>query len=356
MELVCHTEQTEETQQLFLQLPQKLYGKKSPQDVQTEKQLLYGIHPLSSNFQIYPFVVTRRGEPVCRALLTDYTGDTQGYVGFFEAKRDTEAVSLLFETIAAKARELGKTTLVGPLDASIFIGYRFKIDCFHSTYTGEPVNLSYYPALWQQWGFQEKERYVSHRLRKVTASDFDMHYEKLYQRYRKRGYQWCSPTEKNFEKAMEEVYRLLIALYAEFPGYQPIAKEPFMQMFGKLKRVLNLEMVRLVYKENKLCAFCICVPNYGDLSLGKLTFSKFLHFLRIKSHPTEYVVTYVGATPSAPGLGCALIQDIRNRLYENGCTTIGALIHEGKLTGRMYESLHVGTRHYTLYSYPLEQE
>ena len=55
----------------------------------------------------------------------------------------------------------------------------------------------------------------------------------------------------------------------------------------------------------------------------------------------------------APGLGCAAIHDIRSRLYENGCTTIAALIYQGKLTGRMYEDLHVGTRHYTLYICPL---
>ena len=354
MELICHTDNTKKTQALFLKLPGKLYGEKSPQDVKTEKQLLQGKHPLSPDFRVYPFVVTRRGEPVCRSLLTVYDGDDQAYVGFFEAEQDERAVTLLLDTVAAKAGELGKTTLVGPLDASIFIGYRFKTDCFQTSFTGEPVNLPYYPDLWKQWGFQEKERYASYHLRKVEASDFDIRYEKLYQRYCRRGYQWCSPTKKNFMKAMEDVYELLIALYAGFPGFRHIEKQAFMTLFSPLKWVLNLQMVRLVYHNRKLCAFCICVPNYGDLTHGRLTPWKFLRFLQIRSHPDEYVVTYVGASPTAPGLGCAMMQDLRSRLYENGCTTIGALIHEGKLTGRMYESLHVGETHYGLYAFPLE--
>lgn len=356
MELICHTENTKITQALFLKLPKKLYGKKSPQDIKTEKHLLQRKHPLSPDFRVYPFVVTRRGEPVCRSLLTVYDGEDQAYVGFFEAEQDERAVSLLFATIAEKARELGKTTLVGPLDASIFLGYRFKTDCFQNTFTGEPVNLSYYPDLWKQWGFQEKEQYVSYHLRKVEASDFDMRYEKLYQRYCRRGYQWLSPTKENFTKAMEDVYELLISLYAEFPGFRHIDKKAFMALFSPLKSVLNLQMVRLVYHDHKLCAFCICVPNYADLTLGRLTVSKFFRFLRIRSHPGEYVITYVGASPTAPGLGCAMMQDLRSRLYENGCTTIAALIHEGKLTGRMYESLHVGKRHYALYTCPLEKK
>lgn len=353
MELICHSDQTKNTERLFLALPRKLYGKKSPQDRKTEKQLLHGSHPLSPDFEVYPFVVTRQGEPVCRSLLTVYAGDPQAYVGFFEARQDEKAVALLFETLAAKARALGKTTLAGPLDASIFIGYRFKTDCFENTFTGEPVNLPYYPELWKRWGFQETEHYASYRLRKVREDDCNLRYEKLYRRYRDRGYQWRSPGPQDFEKSMEEVYALLTALYADFPGYKHIEKEAFIKLFGPLKQVLNLQMVRLVYREKKLCAFCICVPNYGDLSLGRLTIAKFLRFLRIRRRPSEYVITYVGAAPTAPGLGCAMIQDIRNRQYENGCTTVAALIHEGKLTSRMYEDLHVETRRYALYACPL---
>lgn len=337
------------TRNLFLQLPKKLYKKQNPQDIKTEKAILCGTHPLSEEFKVYPFVVTKQGIPVCRSLLTIYEEDDCGYVGFFEAEDDPQAVSYLFEQIKAKAKQEKKLKLVGPMDASIFIRYRFKLDHFESTYTGEPVNLPYYPKLWEACGFQGKESYVSNQLRKVTASDFDEQYEKIYQRYMKRGYQFVSPTNKNFSKAFQEVYQLLMDLYATFPGYKRIDEAKFLTLFGSLKLIVNKEMVRLVYKENRLYAFCICIPNYGELTVGKMTVSKLFRLLRKKKKTSEYIVMYVGASLATPGLGCALIQDLRHILYQNQCTTIGALIQKGKLTGKMYKDLYVDQRRYALY-------
>lgn len=345
----CYTENDKRTRKLFLKLPQRLYQSTVPQDLKTEKQILDGVHPLSKEFQVYPFVVTKNDIPVCRSILSVYEEDDCGYVGFFEAEDDEQAVRYLFDAVCAKAKKLKKLTLIGPMDASIFIHYRFKLDHFDSTYTGEPVNLPYYPDLWESCGFQIKESYVSNQLRRVTASDLDARYERVYQRYIGKGYQFISPTRKTFSENFKDVYRLLMDLFAEFPGYKRIDEQQFLTLFGCLRAIVNDEMVRLVYKNDKLYAFCICVPNYGNLTLGKMTFSKMIQLLKIKKKPSEYVVMYVGASNAAPGLGCALIQDIRNRLYQNQCTAIGALIHEGKLTGKMYKELYIDQRRYALY-------
>lgn len=330
-------------------MPQRLYQNNSPQDVKTEKQILTGTHPLSKEFQVYPFVVMEQQRPVCRSILTVYEEDENGYIGFFEAEDHLDAVRYMFDIIYEKAKDLKKSALVGPFDASIFLKYRLKLDHFESTYTGEPVNLSYYPRLWENCGFWIKENYVSNQLRSVTASDMNLTYERVYQSYKKKGYQFISPTDKTFPKIFRDVYWLLMDLYAEFPGYKRIDEEQFITLFGSLKAVLNNQMVRLVYKNDKLYAFCICIPNYGNLTAGKITFSKLIRIRRVKKKPSEYVVTYVGASKAAPGLGCALIQDIRNILYQNQCTTIGALIHTGKLTEKMYEELYIDQRHYALY-------
>lgn len=351
----CYTENDKKTRKLFLQLPQRLYQKNAPQDVRTEKQILEGTHPLSKEFQVYPFVVTKNGLPVCRSILTIYEEDECGYVGFFEAEDDQQAAWYLFDLICDKVKKLKKSALVGPIDASIFIKYRFKLDHFNSTYTGEPVNLPYYPRLWENCGFQIKENYVSNQLRPVTASDIDVRYEKVYQRYLKKGYQFISPTNKTFSKIFTDVYRLLMDLFAEFPGYKKIDEKQFLTLFGYLRIIVNYEMVRLVYKNDKLCAFCICVPNYGNLTSGNMTLLKLIRLLRVKKNPSEYIVMYVGASRATPGLGCALIQDLRNILYQNQCTTIGALIQEGKLTGKMYKELYMDQRRYALYQKELKK-
>ena len=270
-------------------------------------------------------------------------------MGFFEAENDIDAVKLMFQMVFQKARELKKSVLSGPLDSSIFIRYRFKLDHFDSTYTGEPMNLPYYPYLWEECGFEKSDSYVSNQLRRVAKSDIDMRYQRVYERYKKKGYEFISPSNKTFPKLLKDVYCLLMDLYADFPGYKRIDEQQFTALFGNLKAVLNYQMVRMVYKDGRLCAFCICIPNYGRLTSGKIMPIKLMRILEIKNNPSEYVVTYMGASKSTPGLGCALIQDIRNILYKNQCTSIGALIHTGKLTEKMYDDLYIDQRQYALY-------
>ncbi len=349
MQYQCYTENNKTTRMMFLQMPKRLYPHHAPQNPKTEKQLLQGCHPLSKEFRVYPFVVAKNQVPVCRCMLTIYENDTNGYVGFFESEEDLQAVRYMLEFVCTVAKKQKKTALLGPIDASIFINYRWKLDHFDRIYTGEPVNLPYYADLWEQCGFEIKERYVSNQMRSVTDSDFDLRYERIYQRYCQKGYRFVSPKRQTFLYMLQDVYHLLMELYAEFPGYQSISEEQFIQLFAPLRLVLHMPMVRLVYRQSRLYAFCICVPNYGDLTLGKMTFSKWLQICHIKKNPMEYVILYVGASKSTPGLGCALIHDLRNILYQNQCTTIGALIHEGKLTERMYAQLYTDQRQYALY-------
>ena len=112
----------------FLSLPREIYDKDTlPQDYKTEKEILNRSHVLSSTFQIYPFVVVGdNGRTYCRCLLTYYLNDPVAYLGFFEAHNNKTAVREMFMQVERKVRYDGKTKIVGPIDASIYINYRFK--------------------------------------------------------------------------------------------------------------------------------------------------------------------------------------------------------------------------------------
>lgn len=349
---ICYAASNDrKTRRLFLRLPSMLYGDDCPQDKATEKQLLRGKHPLSPDVEVFPFVVTdRSGNPLCRCLLTYYPGDPVAYVGFFEAFDDPDAVRELLRQVEQKALADGKTTLLGPIDVSIYIGYRFKTNLFDRTYTSEPYNKDYYPHLWQKCGFTICERYVSNQLRKVEAEDIDPRLKKIHDRYVSRGYEFVSPTKRNFEKCLSDVYESMMRLYTGFSGFKPLTKEQYLTLFAPLKRVLNFDMVMLVYKDGHLCAFSVAVPNYRHLTRGKRTLRKLRQMMQVKRNPDEYVVLYMGADPSASGLGGSLAHRLRNAFYERGCTSIGALIKEGQVTGKMYDCLYTDQFKYILLS------
>jgi hypothetical protein len=326
-----------------------LYDDDCPQNRKTEKQILTGKHVLSPDIKVFPFVVVDNEQmPICRCLMTYYKSDPTAYVGFFESEDDIDAVHKMFISVERRAKKDGKTKLIGPIDASIYINYRFKENHFDRTYTGEPYNQPYYRSLWTRSGFTISDRYVSNQMRQVEEKDFDSRLEKIYNRYVEKGYEFRNPNADNFESCLVDVHKLLMDSYSGFPGYKPMTKSQFVKMYSSIKRIVNYDMVQLVYRDNQLRAFCIAVPNYYALTRGRMTPIKLLKIIRIKKNPKEYVILYVGADKKTPGLGGALMHSVRNSLYKNKCTSIGALIHEGNVTDEIYQTLHQEQYRYVL--------
>lgn len=353
MKYKCLTGTSKETQKAFLSLPGTLYKKDCPQNKKTEKAILNGTHPLSPDFDIYPFVITDENRrPICRCILTIYKNTEEGYVGFFESKNDLTAVKEMMTHVRQKAKVLGKTKLLGPIDCSIYINYRFKMNMFNRTYTGEPYNKEYYPTLWTECGFVVKDKYVSNQMRKVNEEDFDERLDRIYNRYLDRGYTFRGP-HGAFQDALKDVYSLLVERYSAFVGAQGVSQEQFMTLFSSLDKIADYDMIKLAYKDDELKGFCIALPNYGSNTRGSLSIRKLFSIMNIKKSPTEYVILYAGADKSAPGLGGALMHSIRNELYKNQCTSIAALIHEGNMPQQVYTMLHTEQFTYALYEYVL---
>ncbi len=352
----CKKVYTSKEKILFLSLPSKLYKDVCPQNYQEEQDLLNRIHVLSNDFELVPYVVVNSlGKAVCRCAVTYYPDDEVAYVGFFEACDNLDAVRVLFDTVEKDVLKKGRNKIVGPVNASIFIGYRFKVDNFNRIYTGEPYNKPYYKELWEQCGFQVSDTYVSNFLRKVTENDNDEFLEKIYNRYKRKGYEFISPSAFTFKKRLKDIYALMMNLYSGFSGYKIITEKQFMKMFSYLKHILNYDMVKLVYHKDKLQAFCVAVPNYRELSIGDTSVSDVIKMMKTKRKPDEYVILYVGADQSSPGLGGALMHLIKNLLYENQCTSVGALVKEGNVSGEYFDFLYTDKTHYELFEKVLEK-
>lgn len=334
----------------FLALPAKLYDRSQlVQNIGTEKAILEGRHPLSGDFEAIPFVVTGGGgEALARCLLTLYPDDDRAYVGFFESVDNPQVSSYLLTHVEREAARLGKTKLTGPLNASFWIGYRMKINLFDSIYTAEPYNKDYYAALWEQAGFAVSERYYSVGLRIPTESDSSMKCRQRLERFQSRGYSVKPLTKASFDRSLGDIYDLLTRVYAHFPTFRPIAKEKFTEMFGSLRHVVCFDMVKLVYKRDALVGFSISIPNYRGLTHRKISLFSYLKIRRIKAHPDEFVMLYMGIAPEELGLGSAIAELVKQELVKKGLPSINALIHEGTVSGAYYRELATRKYEYVL--------
>ena len=117
----------------FLELPGRLYSRKEiMQQPEEERRILTGTHVLSHYFTVFPLLVLdEEKNPVSRAVLTVYPGDRTAYLGFFESENNEKAASMLLQKAEKIAVNQNCDKICGPIDASFWIRYRFKTNCFY---------------------------------------------------------------------------------------------------------------------------------------------------------------------------------------------------------------------------------
>lgn len=325
----------------FLDLPSRLYknAKLNPQDKYTELKILKGTHTLSNTFEATGFIVEDEDRVVTRAVLTIYKAEKVAYIGFFESENNINAVECLIDAVRKKAIQLEIESIIGPVDCSFWIRYRFKVNHFDKTYTGEPYNLPYYEALFKGVGFKVYEGYYSLGLRVPVESDINPKFIKRLNNIKSNNIEIRHTSKKKFDEDFVNIFELLSRLYSRFPVYHTIPKESFIKMFWYFKYILDYKMVFTAYKGNELKGFMVCIPDYKSNNIIKIKTG------RCKN----YIMMYLGVDKSAYGLGGSFAEICRRELQNRNSRCIMALIHNGNTSGVLYKELSEVKYEYRLY-------
>ena len=317
----------------FINLPKKLYTKDdNMEDSTTMKDILLNKHPLSSYFNLSKYLIYNDNEVVGRFIITEYPDDHDVcYIGFFECINDSLIAKYLFNVAYEVAKKKNYKKIIGPVDASFWIKYRLKINKFDIPYTGEPYNKDYYYQLFLDNDYQVIDHYTSQVYDTVEEDYSNPKFLSHYQNFIKAGYKIVKPKLKDFSKCMEEVYELITKLYSDFPVFKDLSKESFLELFKNYKKIINMDMVRIAYYQDKAVGFYISVPNYHNI-VYQINLKNLLKILWQRKHPKGYVMLYMGVENSHQGLGKAIIYSIVEELKKNNLPSIGALAHDGKIS------------------------
>lgn len=330
----------------FVNLPKRLYSKETNmEDAKNMELLLLNKHVMSKYFKLHKFLVYDGDKALGRFAITEYEDDPIAYLGFFECENNKEAAKTLFDEAYKYAKDKGFTKLVGPVDASFWIKYRLKINLFDKRpYTGEPYNLDYYKELFDDNGYKVCEHYVSN-IYKIPESDFkSVKYKEHYNEFINNGYEIVSPSIEDYDLAITQVYELIVKLYSDFPIFKTLSKEDFCEQFSSYKQIINMDMVKMAYKDNKAAGFFISIPNYHNKVYHTNNIFNIIDILKTRKRPKEYVMLYMGVGSDHTGLGKALVQAIIDTLIDSGLPSVGALMRDGKIT-QNYVSEMIDTRY-----------
>ena len=325
----------------FLKLPKKLYNNhNNMEDYNSTKKLLLDEHPLSKYFKLNKFLIYKNKEVVGRFIITEYLDEKKVcYIGFFECINDNKVARFLFNEAEKFAKEKKYKKIIGPVDASFWIKYRLKINIFNKRpYTGEPYNLDYYFKLFKNNKYKVIEHYTSNFFDKISHDYSNSKYIEHYSEFNKLGYKIVKPNINDFDKCIEEIYKMIMNLYSDFPIFKSINKDDFIGLFSNYKKIINMSMVRMAYYKGNAVGFFISIPNYNN-RVYHLNFCNILKILTIRRKPKEYIMLYMGVLKEHQGLGKALVYEITEELKKQRTNGIGALMRDGKITQKYSEEI-----------------
>ena len=209
------------------------------------------------------WLAERSGTPVGRvAASIDARDAATGNVGFYECEDDEATAHALLGAACDWLKAEGVTTIRGPVDLSIWYGYRFMTEG-HALppFLGEPRNQPYYPAQWQRFGFAPVHEWLS----------FDLEPEHVVQlcdwaatQEAPDGYRSRSFDLAHFDRQLEEIHPLLVAGFANNYGHAPLSLEEMKSLFAPMAPLLDGDMCKVVETlEGSAVGFTYLYPDWA---------------------------------------------------------------------------------------------
>ena len=321
----------------FLKLPKRLYSKREiMQDEREEKEILMGTHILSKYFRINNFLIlNERERAVARAIVTFYDNDKTAYVGYYECIENIDVSNMLLKYIEKYVKNRGYEKIIGPLNCSFWIGYRFKLDNFSHPYIGEPYNKPYYPQFFKEAGYEIYQEYSSNIFDKVNKAQDNVKFSDRLKKMKCKGYKFITPTRNTFNEQLKDIGKMILKLYSNFPGYKEIELNDFYNLYKDLDKIVDFSMIKLSYYNDKMVGFFVAIPNYKNFVCRK----NYLKIILNKFVKKEYILMYLGVEKEHLGLGRALAESMKEELKKNGATSIGALIKTGNANKVYFKEL-----------------
>jgi hypothetical protein len=355
----------------FARVPDALYAA-DPWHVPTAvDQLVRKFDPRWNPFFEYgcsrQFVAYQGGIPAARCAAAvnprmDHDGQRVGVIGFFESVDDPDLAASLLERATDWLRDQQVTLIYGPMNFSIWGGYRFKTGGFDlEPIIGEPYHKPYYAGLIQAAGFEPCGLWYSNEVDLRTDAGTVLRKQaKLATRLataERAGYRIVAlSSPRPNEHIMRELHDIVMESYAGFFGFYPISREEFSAIYGDLRRILRRNQLLLAYRNNQLCGVMIQYWDWAPLLRACRGKPGLLTALRLRFGPVpgRWILAVIGIRAAAmaerSGLGSALVHEgVREALAQHASRLTYSLMGEHNRSMSLACDNPALRRTYTLY-------
>lgn len=306
-------------------------------------------------------IAVENGRPVARLIarlspdLRDAEDRPFGLLAFFEACERPEAVAKLFATAIGWLRDHGAGAIVGPMDGDTWHSYRLNVGPYgERPFLMEPYHPPYYPALWEQNGFEVLEGYHSKRV-----SDLDGVLPQLEPSYRRAiaaGYRLERLRMKRFFAELERFHALSCEMFRHNFLYSEISRSDFVELYSGARRLIDPDFVYFaVAPDGSDAGFLFAFPDrFRAVAAmhGRRGLLAALRFLAHRRRPDTVNLKSLGVVSAhrRSGLASALMYCGYRTAREKGYTRANlCLIKDDNPSGGLDGGLGTLLRRYHLY-------
>ena len=269
------------------------------------------------------WIAYRDGRPVGRigacldSSFNEYQQASWGWVGFFEAAEDPEAVKMLFDTAWSWLKERGATLAVGPASFTTNDEMGLLVEGFNDPpLILDTHNPPYYERLWVDNGWEQIMDLWAWRFVRDTIKLSDRQ-RKILDRVRERANVTIRTVNmKDFNAEVSRLFEVYNAAWSKNWGFAPMPEAEIRHLAKQMKPMVDAKLILVAEKpDGEAVGVSIVLPDVNEgmrkIRSGRLLPTGWYHLLRALPKVTRVRVFAVGVKPDqqALGLGPLLYQE-----------------------------------------------
>lgn len=245
-------------------------------------------------------------------------------IGSYECLNEIEISNELISSAVRRAKELGYSYIIGPMEGSTWNNYRFSDHNRYPNFFMEPFHHAYYSNQFKEFGFSVIAEYVSNLDDEVTFPEKDINTFEEY--YKARGAQFRILRMDDLENDLRKIAHFSNDAFQHNFLFTPIDVEDFVAKYMRIKNYFDSALVMIVEDEkNEIEALSFSIKDHNE-SRGKSLIIKSL----ARRNDTKL-----------RGIGAYLIQKTYQLARANGYdNVIHALMIKDNASKKISENYH----------------
>src|ERR1043166_2476075 len=270
----------------FIDFPHDLYKNDKyyvPELYMAQKDLLNTKkHPFFEHSKLDMFLAYKDGKLAGRIAAIrnnkhiDFTGNKEGFFGFFESIDDYSVAEKLFDTAADWVKKEGLNNIIGPTNYSTNETCGWLVNGFDfPPVLSMTYNRENYLKFADQYGFKKKVDLFAWNITDQAVSDKSLKVAEAFeQRLKSKGITIRTLNMKKFSQEVDNSQKVYNSAWEKNMGFVPMTEKEFRHLCYSMKQIMDPNLCFVAEHGGKMVGFCYSLPDFNqvliDVKRGRL--------------------------------------------------------------------------------------